>query len=150
TATARRVLLPAAVAMAVMLFACSRALLWHACEAKPYAVDVAVAALLPMLVLGPLSKWALEKRLLFFTLLAPVVVMLSFPGCFLMGGVLLSLLPAVWQRSRTGSWLALLGFAGSLGGAFLVLLLGPIHAQRCAEMDSCWLHAFAPWDRPWR
>jgi hypothetical protein len=125
-------------------------LLWHACEAKPYAVDVAVAALLPMLVLGPLGRWSLEKRLIFFALLAPVIVMLSFPGCFLMGGLALSLLPELCQCRRPSAWLALLGLGVSMGGSFLILLLGPVHAQRCAEMDSCWLHAFAPWDRPWR
>lgn len=149
--TARRLLLPAAVPVAVLLFACSSSLLWHASEAKPYAVDVAVAALLPMLTLSPIRGWALEKRLIFFALLAPVIVWLSFPGCFLMGGVVLSLLPEAWRCCRQSStWLAFLLLVASLGGAFLILLLGPIRAQHCAEMESCWLHAFAPWDRPWR
>lgn len=148
-ATARRLLLPAAAPIAILLFACSRSLLWHASEAKPYAVDVALAALLPVIMLGPIRNWSLERRLIFFALIAPVVVWLSFPGCFLMGGVVLSLLPEVWQCPRSSAWLALLFLTASLGGAFLILLLGPIHAQHCAEMERCWLHAFAPWDRPW-
>src|SRR5947209_13547153 len=36
---ARRLLAPAAVPWALLLFACSEQLLWHACEAKPYALD---------------------------------------------------------------------------------------------------------------
>ena len=149
-ATARRLLLPLAAPIAVLLFACSRSLLWHASEAKPYAVDVALAALLPLLVCGPLRNWSLVRRLVFFGLFAPVAVMLSYPGCFLIGGVGLSLLPEVWRSHRRLPWLALLFLLTSLGGAFLILLVGPIHAQRCAAMEGCWLHAFAPWDRPWR
>src|SRR5262249_45434703 len=37
---ARRLLQPRAVLWAVLLFACSDNLLWHCCEAKPYAVEV--------------------------------------------------------------------------------------------------------------
>jgi hypothetical protein len=33
--------------------------------------------------------------------------------------------------------------------SFLLLVLGPVHAQRCHEMDSCWLDQFAPWHRAW-
>ena len=131
--TARRLLLPAAAPIAVLLFACSRSLLWHASEAKPYAVDVALAALLPMLVCGPLRTWSLERRLIFFALLAPLVVMLSYPGCFLIGGVVLSLLPEVWSSQRRPAWLAFLCLNALLGVSFLALLLGPIHAQRCAR-----------------
>src|SRR5437870_2499223 len=40
---ARRVLMPAAVPWAVLLFATSDRLLWHACEVKPYALDVFAA-----------------------------------------------------------------------------------------------------------
>ncbi|HEV8062564.1 MAG TPA: hypothetical protein VGP68_21975, partial [Gemmataceae bacterium] len=148
--TARRRLLPAAAPIAVLLFACSRSLLWHASEAKPYAIDVALAALLPMLACGPLRNWSLEHRLIFFALLAPVVVMLSFPGCFLIGGVVLSLLPEVCLSRRQLPWLAFLFLLVSSSGAFLALLLGPIHAQRCESLESCWLRAFAPWDQPWR
>ena len=149
-ATARRLLRPAAAPIAVLLFACSRSLLWHASEAKPYAIDIMLAALVPMLVCGPMRKWSLERRLIVFGLLAPVVIMLSYPGCFLMGGVGLSLLPEVWRSGRRSAWLACLIFHASVGAAFLLLLFGPIQAQRCATMEACWVKALAPWDRPWR
>ncbi len=148
--TARRCLKMAAVPIAILFFACSSNLLWHASEAKPYAVDVAVAALLPMLVCGPLRSWSLNRRLLFFTFLAPLVILLSYPGCFLMGGVALSLFPEVWHNPRPRSLSAFVAMGVAIGGTFLLLLLGPVHAQRCPDMESCWLHAFAPWDKPWR
>ncbi len=43
---ARRLLPAAAVPWAVLLFACSEQLSWHACEAKPYAFDVLAATVL--------------------------------------------------------------------------------------------------------
>ncbi len=148
--TARRLLSTAGATLAILFFACSRSLLWHASEAKPYALDVALAAVLPALACGPLRSWSLEKRVVFYALLAPVVIMLSYPGCFLMGGVILSLLPDIWRSNRRQAWMALAFLAMTTGVAFLLLLAGPIHAQRCADMESCWTHAFAPWDRPWR
>jgi hypothetical protein len=149
-ATARRLLRPAAAPIAVLLFACSRSLLWHASEAKPYALDIALAALVPMLICGPMRRWSVERKLVGFGLLGPVVIMLSYPGCFLMGGIGLSLLPEVWRSRRRSAWLACLFFHACVGAAFLVLFLGPIHAQRCANMEACWVKALAPWDRPWR
>jgi hypothetical protein len=148
--TACRCLKASAVPLAILFFACSRSLLWHASEAKPYAVDVALAALLPMLVCGPLRTWSLKGRLLFFTLLAPVGILLSYPGCFLMGGVALSLFPEVWRSGSFRHWVTFTGLLLTISGTFLLLLLGPIHAQRCPNMESCWLHAFAPWDKPCR
>ena len=132
-ATARHLLRPAAAPIAVMLFACSRSLLWHASEAKPYALDIALAVLLPMLVCGPMRKWSLERRLIGFGLLAPLVIMLSYPGCFLMGGVGLSLLPEVWRSRRRSAWLAFLFFYASVSLAFLFLFFGPIQASSLCE-----------------
>jgi hypothetical protein len=35
-------------------------------------------------------------------------------------------------------------------GAFLLLYLGPVRAQRCGEMDACWIRHFPDWERPWQ
>src|SRR5438132_3938033 len=43
---ARRILRPPAVPWALLLLACSDHLLWHSCEAKPYAVDALAATIL--------------------------------------------------------------------------------------------------------
>src|SRR5262245_60579141 len=100
---ARRVLQPAAVPWAVLCVAFSDHLLWHASEAKPYAVDVLAAIVLALLFLTP-AAWSLERRLTALALLAPVVTFLVYPGCFLYGGLLLALLPAVWRSRRPMCW----------------------------------------------
>ncbi len=54
---ARQLLRPSAVPWAVLLFACSDHLLWHASEAKPYSFDVLAATFLARLYcLGP--RWS--------------------------------------------------------------------------------------------
>ncbi len=145
---ARQLLRPAAVPWAVLLFACSDHLLWHASEAKPYSFDVLAATLLACLYcLG--RRWPLERQLLIQVPFAPLVIFFSYPGCFLFGGVLVAFLPAVSRSKRVSAWLtyALLAFA--IFVAFALLALGPVRAQRHELMDQCWLDAFPPWDRPW-
>ncbi|MCS6852652.1 MAG: glycosyltransferase family 39 protein [Gemmataceae bacterium] len=144
---ARRLLPPAAAVWGVGLFSVSDRLLWHACEAKPYALDVCAAVALASLFVGTRS-WSWPRRLLPFLALAPVCVLLVYPGCFLCGGLLLALLPELWPPSRDRlvpyALLALLVFAA------FVLLLIPAQAQRCSAMDDCWVRHFPPWDEPWR
>jgi hypothetical protein len=146
---ARSLLRPAAVPWAVLLFAFNDHLLWHATEAKPYSLDVLVATAL--LALWCRTRgWSLERQLLMYATLAPVAVFLSYPGCFLLGGLLLTLLPVLQRaRTRSGAWLAYGALVLSVGTAFLLLYLGPARAQRNAGMESCWLHAFPPWGGAW-
>src|SRR5262249_52033151 len=92
---ARRLLPATAVPWAVFFFACSDQLLWHTCEAKPYAVDVFVATVLAWLF-SHSQEARLEGRLLLFAVFAPVAIFLAYPGCFLFGGLLVALLPTVW------------------------------------------------------
>ncbi len=96
---AHRLLSPRAVPWAVLLFACSEMLLWHACEAKPYALDVFAAAGLLALFVAT-REWPLGRQLLVYLPVAPLVIFLSYPGCFLCGGLLLALLPAVYRAGR--------------------------------------------------
>jgi hypothetical protein len=145
---ARHWLTPPAALCAVLLFACSDCLLWHCCEAKPYALDVlAGCTMLTVWCLG--ENWPLLRTIALYIVLAPLVIFLCYPGVFLFGGVLLALLPAVWRKRRRSVVLAYGTLGLVVGAAFLMLLLGPIRAQRCPEMDSCWLGHFPPWDRPW-
>jgi hypothetical protein len=146
---ARLLLRPAAVPWAVLLFAFNDHLLWHTSEAKPYSLDVLVATALLALWCRAHS-WSLERQLLLYAALAPAVVFLSYPGCFLLGGLLLTLLPALQRaRTRSGAWLAYAALVLSVGTAFLLLYLGPARAQRNAGMESCWVHAFPPWGGAW-
>jgi hypothetical protein len=146
---ARRLLPAPAVPWAVLLFACSDNLLWHACEAKPYAGDVFCAAALLAVYAGT-HGWPLARRLGVFCLLAPVLIVLSYPGCFLCGGLLVALLPEVARARRGTAWLGYGLLALVVAGAFTALFLGPVRAQRCEEMARCWVDHFPPWDRPWK
>jgi hypothetical protein len=173
---ARRVLAAEAVPWVVLPFAVADTILWHSCEAKPYAVDLLTATTLLALHCYT-SSWRLPWQLALYTILAPVFIFVTYPGCFLMGGLLTALLPVVWKagsgtcsarwtapalpqgpggevsggaRAAFPVWLAysLLSFVVFV--SFLLLLMGPIRAQRDGAMTSCWVDLFAPWHQPWR
>ncbi len=146
--TASRLLDTRAVPWAVFLFAVSEQLSWHACEAKPYAFDVLAAAIL-LAVHAATAAEPTWRRLIFFTLPAPILVFLSYPACFLYGGVLAALAPAVWREKRALGFVAYGLLAMTVAGSFLLLLLGPVHAQHDSEIVSCWTNAFPDWQRPW-
>jgi hypothetical protein len=149
TAAAARRLLPArTVSWAVLLLACSDRILWHTCEAKPYATDLFTAALVTALFLSP-RPTALTSRLLLHAALAPLLMLLSFPACFIYGGLLTALLPSVWRARRTGPWLAYGALALAVGLSFGVLLGGPIRDQRSDHIAQCWTGQFPDWHRPW-
>jgi hypothetical protein len=146
---ARGLLRPAAVPWAVLLFAFNDHLLWHASETKPYSLDVLLATALTALWLRT-RDWPLARRALVFAALAPVVIFLAYPGCSLLGGLMLALLPALWRQwARPGAWLACAALALSTGAPFLLLYLGPARVQRNPVLDSCWVSAFPPWGCPW-
>jgi hypothetical protein len=144
----RRLLPPAAVPWPIFFFACSDQLLWHTCEAKPYAVDVFAATLLAWLFCRT-EMWRLEGRLLLFAALAPFLIFLAYPGCFLFGGLLVALLPAVWRDRRATAWLAYGVLALAIFAAFALLLLGPIRAQRDPTILADWRRSFPDWEHPW-
>jgi hypothetical protein len=142
-----RLLSPGAVAWAVLLFAFSEQLAWHACEAKPYSFDV-LAAVGVLAVHAGMRNGAVAPRLLVYTGLAPVLIFLSYPACFLFGGVLAANLPAVWRERRAAAWLAYGVLAVAVVVCFGALVLGPVRAQHDVEMTSCWTGFFPDWSRP--
>jgi hypothetical protein len=143
----RRVLGPLSAALAVGLFAVSDRMLFHACEAKPYAVDVLVAVAAAWWFVRT-EGWPLWKRCVPAALAAPLAVWVSFPACFVAGGLIVGLFPAA-LRSGWGGRFALTALTLSVGIAFVALALGPVAAQRCDAMDSCWTAHFPDWSRPW-
>jgi hypothetical protein len=145
---ARHWLPPASVPWAVLLFACSDRLLWHACEAKPYSVDVLVATLV-LTVHTRARTWPLGRQVLLYAALTPGLVFLSYPGCFLCGGLLTTLAVAVWRSRRGRLWLGYGLWAAWTAACFLLLLVGPIRAQQAPEMRACWPDFFPDWHRPW-
>jgi hypothetical protein len=145
---ARRLLPVAAVPWPIFFFACSDQLLWHTCEAKPYAVDVFVATALAWLFCRT-EALRLELRLLLFAAVAPFVIFLAYPGCFLFGGLLVALLPAVWRERRGTAWLAYGVLTVAVFAAFALLLVGPIRAQRDPTILADWRRSFPDYQHPW-
>jgi hypothetical protein len=146
--SARRLLRPSAVPWAVLLFACSDHLLWHTCEAKPYSGDVLSAATL-LAVYCATRSWPLGRQLLLYMALTPVLIGVSYPGCFLCGGLLTALLPAVWRAWHPRTWMGYAVLTLIVAGTFLLLLIGPADAQRSELMTRCWERQFPCWQRPW-
>jgi hypothetical protein len=153
---ARRLLAAEAVPWVVLPFAVADTVLWHSCEAKPYAVDLLTATAL-LAVHCYTSSWRLSGQLALYAIVAPIFVFLSYPGCFLMGGVLMASLPAVWKggpdrrwAEAFSVWLAYGLLSFTVLTSFLLLLVGPVHAQRDEAMTSCWVDLFAPWHQPWK
>ena len=94
---ARRVLGPHAAILAVGQFAASDRLLWHASEAKPYALDVLVAVAAGWWF-ARTAGWPLWRRCLPAAVVAPLAVWASYPACFVCGGLLLGFFPSVVRR----------------------------------------------------
>jgi hypothetical protein len=143
---AKRFLPAVVVPWAVLLVACSDKMAWHGCEAKPYATDVLAAVC--VLLAATAARRSLGSRLGQLTLLAPLCIFASYPACFVFGGVLLSLLPEVWQDRGRGVRAGYVALGLAVGVSFLLLALGPVRAQRDEAMESCWPSFFPDWSRP--
>src|SRR5437667_3221816 len=141
---ARRLLAPEAVPWAILPLACADTILWHACEAKPYSVDLFTATSL-LAIHCYSSSWGMGRQLVLYTFLAPLIIFSTYRGCFLLGGLLVALLPAVWRERRSLSiWLGYGLLTLVILGAFALLLVGPIHDQRCGPMTQCLRDLVAP------
>ena len=138
---AQRVLRPQAVPWALLLIACSDHILWHSCEAKPYALDV-FAATAVLAIFCFTTCWPLAWQLAVYTLLAPVLIFSVYPGCFLGGGLLVALLPAVWRKRQVKTWFGYGFLVLTVVTAFGLLLAGPVRAQRFAGIVDCWKRRF--------
>lgn len=144
----RQILTPWSAVWAVALFATSDRLLWHCCEAKPYALDTLVGVMLAIgfhrAQTGSFALWTFGMAAL-----APALLWLVFPACFMYGGVILALMPKLWRQGRTLDYVAWFTLGVMVLAGFAALYFGPIKAQRCDAMDSCWTRLFPDWSRPW-
>jgi len=145
---AKRVLRPEAVPWALLLFACSDRILWHSCESKPYTVDLLCATVF-LGVFCWTRAWTPGRQLSLYIALAPPFIFLSYPACFLYGGLMLALLPAVWREQGRGGKVAYGLLALVVGASFLLLVRGPVHAQRNDQLMWFWERQFPHWERPW-
>jgi hypothetical protein len=144
---ARRWLPETAAPWAVLLFSVSDRLLWHSCEVKPYAFDV-LAATGMLFYAAATCDWPVARRLAGCAVLTPILVWTTYPGCFLCGGLLVSMLPAVLRERRWTTWLGYTAVVSLTGAVFLLMALGPIRAQRCPDLVSCWTGHFPDYQRP--
>jgi hypothetical protein len=146
---ARRILQPAAVPWAVLLFTVSDRLLWHACEAKQYAMEVFVAVLLVAVWLWT-DVWPSWRRATLLALMAPPLMCLAYPAVFVYGGLLFVFLVEVWRSRKTLDWLGYALLCVTVSATFGWLLVGPIHAQRDATIVTCWdaMNQFPDWNNP--
>jgi hypothetical protein len=146
---ARRILHPAAVPWAVLLLAVSDRLLWHACEAKQYSVEVFASVLL-MAVWAFTPAWPVWRRGVLLALLAPALMWLAYPAAFVYGGLLMALLIELRRSRRAVDSLGYGLLCLTVFTAFGLLLAGPIHAQRDATIVTCWdtMNQFPDWANP--
>lgn len=145
--TARQIAPPSAAWLAVALVAFSDHLVRHAIEAKPYAMDVLVASLALMAVVT-LGTQNAARWLWALTLVAPLAIWISFPACFVLGGLWLAACPVVWRLREKQVWAAWASSAISMGLSFLALAAGPVRAQRSSAMEHCWTGFFPDWSDP--
>lgn len=154
---ARTLLQPLALNCFALLWACSDRLLWHCCEAKPYAVDVFVAAL----VMGAFLWFRTREKRHYqegrpgnssecwlYACLSPWLIFVSFPACFVLGGLAIALLPTMLRNRRAALFVPYALFLLLMSGAFLVLVLGPIQAQRQEHLLQDWTNFFPDWNHP--
>jgi hypothetical protein len=123
----------------------------HACEVKPYAVDLCVGALLPWLAVEWLRRPGRTGWLWGLALATPLAMWVSYPTAFVAGGTAIALLPAVWKSQRA-SVLAAYGSFGvlMLAGFFVVTGMGGSagHQDLNADMSRIWSHTFPPMNNP--
>ena len=134
---ARACLRAEAVPWALLLFACSEKVIGLTVDAKQYLVDTFVMVLVPA-VWCSTKTWPIGRRTLMFAAVAPVVIFLAFPGCFVMGGLLLAMLLEVWtQRRQIGAWLGYGLIVLTTFTAFGLLVVGPVRASTRPLSRTC-------------
>ncbi len=139
--------------MGVAIVAVSINPIRHGGEAKPYAVDfLASTVLLTMLV----EWWRRPDRAAWLWGLAattPLVMGLSFPSVFVLGGISLAMLGRFRKFREPRVVAAYLAFNAAIvagGVATLALQCGTDSAELKAYMDHYWSAMFPPLDDPAR
>jgi hypothetical protein len=144
----RRCLRDGALPWAVLLLGFSDSVLDYTCQIKPYSVDALLGVAVPLLFCAT-RRWRFGAQMVLFTALAPVVIFLAYPGCFIYGGLLVALLPGFWERRREATaWLGYALLVLTTCSAFVLLATGPIRAQRTAALEACWKD-YPDWHHPW-
>jgi len=145
TSVARRFLAPAAIPLAVGLFAISDPLIYYSSEAKQYSSDVAITVLLYLCAGYLLEREMQVKRVVIISIIGAIALWFSQPAAFILPAVGLSwLLDSLHaSRRRTLALLCIpaLVWTGTFLASYLVSLRGLTHDGALLEY---WGGAFAP------
>ncbi len=135
--------------LAVAIFAVSYHPIRHAADVKPYASDLFAA----VIVLARLLDWLCRPEegsdacRTCSRCIARVVLGLSHPSVFVVGGVIVGLAPAVVRDGRRSVWIAYLSLDFVAVVGFLVLYLTFTRHQASASlvpMQVEWMAGFPP------
>jgi hypothetical protein len=142
----RLVLQPPARMLALGLLAVSYYPVRHACEVRPYSLDLLVSIGLMVLALAWIQQPRRLGLLVLLCLVLPVVLGLSNPVVFVAGGVSLALLPTVWRQPAKAKalWVA-------YNLVLVLAFLGYLHLQQRMQpeasmhfLETYWGQAFPP------
>jgi hypothetical protein len=100
---ARITLSPMAGALATGILAVSYYPVRHACEAKPYAFDLAIAVVLFLVAAAWMKEPRRLKPLAALTLFLPLALGISYPAVFVAGAISIAILPIMWRQSDWGA-----------------------------------------------
>jgi len=137
---------PAAAAWAVALMAFSDALIFQAATAKPYSGDVLVAALILLAaVSGSASP---QRKMLRAAAVAAVGLWFSYAAVFSLAAAAI-FLAAQLPRHGVREWARLAVCAAPAGVSLVLVYHLSMRAQRDANLETAWIHAFPDFSRPW-
>lgn len=126
----------------------------HACEVKPYSLDLLVATSLLAAGMALRARPASLPRWLLMILLVAVAPWCSYPATFVLGGVGLMLLAVAARRPSVLTIGGLVGVGVVSAASFLVMyfLYAHPHAEAAARIKliDMWQQAFPPVGEPWK
>jgi len=142
---ASRFLMPAAVPVAVALFAILEPLIYYSAEVKQYSSDVAITLLLYLLADSLLEVPFRIKRTVVFSVIAGIAMWFSHPAVFILAGLGTSLLWVLLRHNDRRS-LFLLSVPGVLwSGSFLVVYFVSLRSLSAnPQLLAYWQDAFPP------
>jgi hypothetical protein len=143
----QRTLTPLAGVIAVGILAVAYYPVRHACEAKPYALDLFMALALLVAATNYLHDPRRPRWLIVLTIFVPISLGTSYPAVFVAGAVSVALLPSVW---RCADW-RLRGWYFAYNGLIPLSFLGVYlfagtgqYASTGGTQNTYWADWFPP------
>lgn len=142
----RMVLSPPVAAISVALVAFSDNHIWLTCCIKPYAGDALIATALLYFYFAT-ERWSATRRLTVLTLAIPPILCTSYSAPFVIGGLLLALLPFAYRERPRGMAMWCVASLAALA-TFACLYFGPIRNQRVEGLVLEWERMYPDLHRP--